>query len=142
MPKEEGFSGLFDIVSRREKKKKKEQEEKAPLVQIPEKEKLPPIGNLDETMEKYKKMHDELKSGIEDSFSKAGLTPKKVEEYYSNPARFTLKAWREIQSAKEELEEKLERLLPGGRRVKKTEEKETKKPTKRQLERKRWLSMH
>jgi hypothetical protein len=141
MPKEKGFSGLFDIVSRGEKKKK-EKEEAAPLYPIPEKERLPPLGNLDETMEKYKKMHDELKSSVEDSFSRAKISPKQLQEYYANPARFTLQAWREIQSAKEDIEKKLERLAPGASRLKKEREKETKKPTKKQLERKRWLSMH
>ena len=149
MPKEEGSSSLFDLARKQQKKKA----EIAPKAE-PNKEEspslaAPPSASLaaDEiaaTFQRCKEMHDELKNKIESSFEEANLSPRKVEEYMSNPTHFAAKDWEELQKTKKQYDEKLKQFLPEGMELEPKEEqdKEKKKIKSSFMSRKRWLSMH
>lgn len=138
MPKNDEFSGLFDMASKAQKKKKEEPQKMR---------ELPPEfiqQDIEAAFERYKKMHDEIKNKIENAYEEAHVSPLKFKEYVSDPTHFSATDWPQIQKTRRELDEKLEEMLPQKSEAEeKTEGVPKEKRTKQGfVSKKRWLSMH
>lgn len=138
MPKNDEFSGLFDMASKAQKKK---QEEPQKVRELPPEFIQQDIGTA---FERYKKMHDEIKNKVESAYEEAHLSPHKLQEYVSDPTHFSATDWPQIQKTKRELDEKLKGLLPQKSEEEEKAEGVTKEKRTKQgfVSRKRWLSMH
>lgn len=149
MPQEEeGYSSVFDVASKLPKKKSLEKAGTAPKEEgqvVSHEEGSFPVEDLGVQFARYKKMHNEIKSKVENTFEKANMSPSQVKEYLSSPSQFSSKAWSEVQSTKKEFDQKLEQLVPqkADKEKEKKEESEDKaKPKKGGLvSKKRWLPM-
>ena len=151
MPKEEGSSSLFDLARKQQKKKadsasqvESKKEEPPSLVSPPAT--LLTTDEVAAAFQRCKEMHDELKTKIETSYEEANISPRKIQEYMSNPSHFASKDWEEMQKTKKQYDEKLKQFLPQGMELESKEEegqdKEKKKIKSSFMSRKRWLSMH
>jgi len=134
MPEEE-FSSLFDLAS---KKKKKEEQISAPAVP----QEIKSDEDVKNVFTRYKKIHDEIKETLESAFEKAHVSPKQVEEFFSEPQRFETIEWRAINATKNEVKKKLENLLPKKEEKTAEQEEKVKKTKGGFISKKRWLSMH
>jgi hypothetical protein len=147
MPKDDdSFSNVFDVVAHSGKKPEKQPE--APKKTVEEYRKtssLPTDTNA--AFEQCQKMSQAINQTIEDSFKNTKLSPKKLQEYLSNPNNFTAAQWKALKAKKQELEDKLKAIASRAGIKKETETKEEEKPdekkkVKKGVHKQRWLPMH
>jgi len=109
---------------------------------MPTKEDRLRFENVDESFERCKKLHDEMKKTIEGAYEKAKIDPKQVTEFFSDPSHFSPDDWRKLQAAKSKYRTQFRKFLPKeALEEKKKPEKKQKRAKKGYAERKRWLSM-
>jgi len=112
MHNEEGSSSLFDLASKQQKKKAQiapdvepKKEEPPSLVEQPSA--ILTVDEIAATFQRCKEMHDELKTKVESTYEEAKISPRKIQQYLSNPTHFAKKDWDELQKTKKQYEEKL-----------------------------------
>ena len=141
---EKEFSNLFDLASKKKKKEAEPEGKKGPSTPVGTSYEEFKIGDdMNAAFERYKKMHDEIKTTLEDAYEKAKVSPKQIADFFSEPRHFDAAQWRAVQVTKKEVAQKIGELLPKKSEEESPEKEEKVKKTKSGLiSKKRWLSMH
>lgn len=124
------YSNIFDAVSDMEQQKPSNQAKEA--------------GNIEDSLDRYKKLHDFIKRTVEQSLNQKQLTQKMLQDFFDAPSNFTEEQWKLIQDQKDEVEHRLQELVPPRKEAgtKQEEEKSKKeyKPKAMQVK-SRWIPM-
>lgn len=101
---------------------------------------------LDERLKIFEKSHDDLKKQIDDIFLQSGMTQKTITDYLNNPNNFSSTQWALIQQQREQLQEKIWKMV--GKKYKQifTAKQQAKSSKERKGKtlgaRKNWMPMH